>query len=1060
MAGRVGRTPGYSASVIPGHPRSAESPARSAPAARGRARPAARSLVLRFATVGLLALATTRATVPVGARRSLPALAVIDVSDSIRGANDALVAVSDGGEERLLVADGVRLAGLGETRAPLGTARSRLAHGLRAAADVVAPGAEVWLVTDGWSTEPGVAAAARALRREGHRVHVAPPPVLLADVGLVFARVVGSGPGGVTVAARVASGVAGHVRVSLRRAGQVVAAAEVAVAPGSEEDLVLADARPVVEPVAYEVLLEAIDGTPDDDPHDDRLVVLARPATPLVVVLDDGAWPAPSADASCRADVVDGARDPALLGGADALLLAGRRAGALRDEGAARVGALVASGAVLVVLGGPASYGPGGWRGSALERLLPLRSSAPEGGETALVICLDRSGSTGEVPVGGLASLPVLVRATQALADAAPADVRIAVLPFADRPDAAPLAPGWLRGGDPLGREALRRAAAALTAGGGTDLDAAIAAAADLATRVAARRRRVLVVTDGDPDRALAASSFPRARAALARGAVELGAVVHRDAVAAAALRALAAREDDVAVVDDAAALPAALLAAFHRGAARDEVVSARFEVFPMEGEGADALAPLAPRALHRLEASADATLLAAAAAPGEAPRPFAAMRRYGAGRVIALAWGPAFEVDPDAARRALLPFVCQVAAGADRGLVGTVRGDRLVVEAEPGLGALRVGPTLAVEDGAAARAGVGEGTGTVADLVEVSPGVYEGVLEGALLRGLLEVSPLAALGADGARRPIRLPSRPPPEARGIGIDRDALAAWAEAGGGRLLPAGRRPAPQRSAWTWPLAPLAALLALGCFVADRASRRPGTRSAKAAGIVFGLLGTVATFLSLGACATNPRSAASARGTGAGAPTAPEPDRPLAEGSPEVRARVAEAIETLGGDDPDGVSQALSVLRGSGEPAVAGLVAALRDASPRVRARAAFALGALGDRRAVEPLAALAAADADATVRCDAGASLLDLNDPRGFAPLVDALEDDDPRRRVRAIDALAAATGGARLGYAFDGPADERTDAVARWRAFLARRAAAETAIGVPVAPAGTGQPTR
>lgn len=1008
-----------------------------------------RGPVLRLATVGLLALATTRATVPMGPGRNLPALAVIDVSDSVRGANDALVVAPDGGEERLLVADGARLVVPGETRAPLGTSRSRLAHGLRAAADVVAPGADVWLVTDGWSTEPGVAAAAVALRRLGHRLHVAPPPVAPADVGLASAQVVGSGPAGVTVAARVASGVAGHVRVSLRRAGQVVATVEAAVAPGSEEDVALHDARPVVEPVAYEVLLEALDGTPDDDPHDDRLVVLARPVTPLVVVLDDAAWPAPSPDASHPAHVVDGTRDPSLFAGADALVLAGGRAGALRDEGAARVAALVASGAVLVVLGGPASYGPGGWRGSALERLLPLRSSAPLGGETALVICLDRSGSTGEAPVGGLASLPVLVRATHALADAAPADVRIAVLPFADLPDAAPLAPGWVRGGDPTGREALRRATADLRAGGGTDLDAAIAAAADLVARVAARRRRVLVVTDGDPDRALEASSFPRARAALARGAVELGAVVHRDAVAAAALRTLAGRDDDVAVVDDAAALPAALLAAFHRAEARDEVVSARFDVVPMEAEGANALALLTPHALHRLEASADATLLAAAAAPGEAPRPFAAMRRYGAGRVIALAWGPAFEADPDAARRALLPFVGHAAASADRGLVGTVRGDRLVVEAEAGMGALRVAATLPA-------GGLAE---TTADLVEASPGVYEGVLEGELLRGLVDVLPLAVLGADGARRPIRLPSRPPPEARGIGIDRDALAAWAGAGGGMVLPAGRRPAPQRSAWSWPLAPLAALLALSCFVADRARRR-GARGTNAVGILLGLLGSLGLVLPLTACASSPRGAALSRATGAGAPEAPEPDRPLAEGSPQVQARVAEAIVRLCGDDPDGVSQGLSELRGSGEPAVAALVVALRDPSPRVRARAAFALGTLGDRRAVEPLAALAAADADATVRCDAGASLLDLNDPRGFAPLVDALDDADPRRRVRAIDALAAATGGARLGYAFDGPADERADAVARWRAFLAQRAAAETAIGVPVAPAGPGQPSR
>lgn len=761
--------------------------------------------VLRSVVLLLALAATSSVAFSPTAADAEPPLLVLDVSESMNGAAEAL---GDAAAERMWVADGVRVAMPGEAGVSLPRGRSRIAEGLRAARDLLSGGtSDVWLVSDGRATEAGVVEAARALAADGRSLWVSPPPVPGADVGLDLARVVAVDAAGVTVRARVTSSVAGRARVTLRRGGASVAQRVVALVPGAEVDVELDDGKPLEAATAYEVALEPLDGTPDDDPRDDRVVLLVRAPTPVVVVLDAASWPAGVLGAP---PFLDGARhDAAFLDGADAVVLAGRPWDTIRDEGATRLAALVAGGAVLVVLGGPASYGPGGWRGTSFERLLPLRTSAPEGGETAVVVLLDRSGSTGEVPAGAAsAALPVLVRAVGALADVAPTDVRLAVVAFDERPSAAPLAPGWVRGGDAVARDAVVRSAAALSAQGGTDLDAALAAGAELAASSGAKRRRVLLVTDGDPDHALDATSFPRAREALARGSVEVAAVVRGDTRAAAALRTLTAAPDDVAVVEDVTALPAALLAAFHRAQARDELVRDAFVVSAFAGaEGADALVRTTPTALHRLETSRDARLLAAASAPGQPPRPFAAVRPYGAGQVVAVAWGPALEDDADAARRALVPFVVAWAARADRGLVADEVGGRLVVRATPGLGAL-----------VASR---GE-PASESTLVEVEPGVYAGPPPAAFAG---DDEPVLVEAPAFPRRPLALPARPPVEHRGAGTDEAALRAWAEAGNGRRLAPGERPPTRRTEERWPLAPFLGLAAVVGFLVERALVAP-------------------------------------------------------------------------------------------------------------------------------------------------------------------------------------------------------------------------------------------
>lgn len=207
-----------------------------------------------------------------------------------------------------------------------------------------------------------------------------------------------------------------------------------------------------------------------------------------------------------------------------------------------------------------------------------------------------------------------------------------------------------------------------------------------------------------------------------------------------------------------------------------------------------------------------------------------------------------------------------------------------------------------------------------------------------------------------------------------------------------------------------------------------SRRPRRLATLLLGVALGLGGC------RGGARRGDRGAADAEAMAA------VPDRPWAEASPAVRARVDAAMAALAADDGRAFLDAARTLVASGEAAMPPLLERLAAGTPRERSRAAYVLGFLGDRRAIEPLVR-AVGDEDPDVRCDAGAALLELGDDRGFGPLVDALAGRDGRRRVRAADALAEATGGQRLGFEPDGPPEERDAAVLRWRAWLERREA-------------------
>jgi len=148
------------------------------------------------------------------------------------------------------------------------------------------------------------------------------------------------------------------------------------------------------------------------------------------------------------------------------------------------------AGCGLVVLGGPDSFGPGGYAGALLEDLLPVRCEPREARGTTLVIALDKSGSMAQ-PAAGATKLRRAQEAVMAAAAALRAQDLIAVVAF-DVDARVPIVPQ-----PPTDVSSLERRLAAIHAGGGTDVTPAIQLALKTAAGPGSGYRHVLLLSDG-----------------------------------------------------------------------------------------------------------------------------------------------------------------------------------------------------------------------------------------------------------------------------------------------------------------------------------------------------------------------------------------------------------------------------------------------------------------------------------------------------------------------------------------------------------------------------------
>jgi Ca-activated chloride channel homolog len=446
-------------------------------------------------------------------------------------------------------------------------------------------------------------------------------------------------------------------------------------------------------------------------------------------------------------------------------------------EGAATLARFVAGGGRLLVLGGAEGYGPGGWGGTPLERaLLPLTVRTPPGAGADWALALDVSGSTRGERLGALKA------AARATLDALQPGERLAVLPFRGRAATEPLAPGFVAAGDAEAARTLEASLGALEAGGETDLVAGVGAAlALLSARAGGHERRLVLLTDGDPDDAPDENGWRALRPRLESARVRFGAVVVGMRRLAEVLRThVAPRPESVVLLAGTETLLPNVLRELARQRAESERgrLGAPVAVDASTGSWA-ALLPSgwSPAWVHDLEPHAEARVVARARFRdgAVAAAPFAAERTVGAGVVQALAWGADGPHEADGVALLLAPLARRLAAEGDRGLAADLDDEgRLEVRVPEATGA---GALTLV------------GQRSLASLLEVAPGLFRSEEpvpdeDGLRVRG--------ATGGAALERVLRLPVRPLAEHRGTGPDRARLAALAEAGGGRVLAPGER----------------------------------------------------------------------------------------------------------------------------------------------------------------------------------------------------------------------------------------------------------------------------
>ena len=317
---------------------------------------------LRVAILACVATAVLVPTLRIGRRAGTP-LRLFDVSASIPERARALPPETG---EHLLFANGVSLVVPGERSNELARDRTRLAEALVAAGSARKDRpSSIWIVTDGRDTEGGAEAAAAALAAQGHRVYVTAPEPAPVDVALASARIVSTGRlGPTTIRARAEANVSGRARLVLRRDGEVRATTEIALAPGVAREVELVDAAGVLGPTLFEVLLAPLDGTPDDDPRNDRVALPVTGDARLALVIDADPWPpfpAPAAVEVRSADVVD----PALGAAADLLVVSDVPWRRLGVEGTERLRRHLALGGTVLLLGGSRRVRSGRLEGDA-----------------------------------------------------------------------------------------------------------------------------------------------------------------------------------------------------------------------------------------------------------------------------------------------------------------------------------------------------------------------------------------------------------------------------------------------------------------------------------------------------------------------------------------------------------------------------------------------------------------------------------------------------------------------------------------------------------------------
>ncbi|MDW8363365.1 MAG: VWA domain-containing protein [Myxococcales bacterium] len=509
------------------------------------------ALGLRAAALAALAVALARPSVPTRTER-LAVVFVVDVSDSMtdaalepaarlleatwrrRGEADVQLVTFARTARLVPSTDGAQPPRIARHPEPDAGAATDVSAAIRLALALVPADrvGRVVLVSDGLETEGDMLAEARAAHVRGVPIdHVVPRAALPVEAAVTGVRLPDEMRVGEPFRVRIGVRSTARLRARLQlwqdgHPNGMEPEREVDIAPGDGE-LEMPSVVRVPGPVTYRarLLLPTADRFATNDEATASGVATGRP---LVLVIDsEPARTGPLASMLSAANLDVDVRAPAAmpstaeLARVELVVLSDVPADAVRPADVETLERWVRShGGALLVAGGPRAFGPGGWQGSRLEAMLPVRLEGQQRRDQpslALALVIDKSGSmSGQ-------KIELAKEAARAAAEALGPDDYITVIGF----DTAPV--HVVRMQAARNRFQILRDIGRLTARGGTNIFPALDAAYQDLAVVRARSRHVILLTDGiSPEAGLAELVQAMRAEGITVSTVGLGADVNR----------------------------------------------------------------------------------------------------------------------------------------------------------------------------------------------------------------------------------------------------------------------------------------------------------------------------------------------------------------------------------------------------------------------------------------------------------------------------------------------------------------------------------------------------
>jgi Ca-activated chloride channel homolog len=248
--------------------------------------------------------------------------------------------------------------------------------------------------------------------------------------------------------------------------------------------------------VTYRLVLAPIGG--DKFPENNEVAVTVDvPGRPSVIYVEGEAGRStPLASALERQGFDVDARSPAAFPGSlkelerfDFLILSDVPADRVSEGSQALIESYLRDlGGGFLFAGGPNGYGPGGWQHTTVERILPVKMDAElrkDMPSVAMALVIDRSGSMTGLP------LEMAKQAARATVDALAADDLVEVIAY----DSVPTR--YVKVQPARNRSRIESDIARIQAGGGTEIFPALDAAYQDMSVVQARKKHVILLTDG-----------------------------------------------------------------------------------------------------------------------------------------------------------------------------------------------------------------------------------------------------------------------------------------------------------------------------------------------------------------------------------------------------------------------------------------------------------------------------------------------------------------------------------------------------------------------------------